>query len=245
MTTTDIREALQTLVQLQTLDHRITDLTRQRDALPAALRSVMREIDVANKALQAERDTAKKLQAAIDERELAIKANEARIADLKRKQGGVKTNKEYQALTLDIENVQLDTGNQEEAELEAMSALEQAKERVAEAERVVRKHEADRDRQQGVLDGKVAGFDKQINALAAERKGVAEALDEELREQYEDLRAYRDGEAVAPVTSEGICQGCMTRITPENMQHVVSGSKLVVCPSCHRILYPKDAPPAS
>ncbi len=233
----DVADSLATLRKLQDVDDRLAELTKQRDAIPAALRGALREVETATADLAAAREVLKRCKVRIDELEMAVTEAEARIKELQTRQNAAKTNKEYAAFNTDIDNARQEIGRSEEAELTVLQEQDTAQEDVADAETHLARCEEARDLRKAGLDEKVADFDARIDALRKERESLVAALDQEVLEDYQDLFEYRKGEAVCGVRRDGICEGCMTPIPPQSMQQVLSGQELVNCTYCKRILY--------
>jgi len=95
---------------------------------------------------------------------------------------------------------------------------------------------------QGEIEAQVAGIERAVAEASALRQAIATRLNRELIERYELIFSRRGGMAVVTV-SDGICQGCYMNIPPQLWNEIIKSEKLILCPSCHRILYSKPTVP--
>ena len=81
---------------------------------------------------------------------------------------------------------------------------------------------------------------KELNAERAgfegKRSKLTDGLDPTSLEHYEALRKRKGGVAVVKV-QRGLCQGCRMSLPTHQQQSVRSGSQVVLCASCGRILF--------
>jgi predicted nucleic acid-binding Zn-ribbon protein len=75
----------------------------------------------------------------------------------------------------------------------------------------------------------------ELESKTAERAVVAQEIDPELRELYEDLRAHKKGVGAAALV-DGVCQGCHERVSSVELDHLLHSQGLKRCEHCRRIL---------
>ena len=75
-----------------------------------------------------------------------------------------------------------------------------------------------------------------LRELDERRRGLASKVDQSSLRLYEELRAKKQGRAVAKV-EQGMCQGCRIVLPARDLQRARGSQGLVQCSSCERILY--------
>jgi predicted nucleic acid-binding Zn-ribbon protein len=123
-------------------------------------------------------------------------------------------------------------GAEEDLELEAMEALEEAE---AEHERTVAELDAVRARVSAAAPGmqsRINGLEGEISELELQSAGLWEQVPADLQAQYRRLTRLANP-VVAMV--DGQCQGCHVRLTAHELQELKRGERSA-CQNCGRIL---------
>lgn len=173
------------------------------------------------------------LEAELKENQAILDAADARI---KR----IKTNKEFLALQREI-----DLAKKRKADLEEqiLSIMDKIEKKSAERERIQASFETDRV----ILDEKkekVLGQMKELEGVLYEYQGKDKSLrktvDPSLLSKYDRIKNSKKGLAVVEC-HDGVCMGCHMHIQPQLYNELVRGDRLIICPSCQRILFVKTA----
>lgn len=225
------------LYDLQTLD---LELVAKRQALQ----------DV--EAKLGESDALRAARAALAEAESALKDADRRRRDLdaeledlnarlapqeKKLYGGtVRNPKELLDLQAEVSNLKSLVGQREDLLLEAMEGVDKVRQRLKEAQVGASAAEETWNQEQEELRGQQQTFQAEIAALESRRQERASALDARMLALYEDLRASKQGRAVALV-ARGVCQVCRVSLSMTEVQRARSGAGIVTCSSCGRILH--------
>lgn len=203
-----------------------------------------------------EADTVKREQAILDEQEklAALKAKitlltekqqenqseheeaEARMKDSQNKMLLVQTSREHQALLKEIEDNKKLAKSTEERALQFIEQLDQLNKEVAALEAQCEAEQA----QLAEVKQKAAKEIKRLNAgkksVEGERAEKAAAVSPKLLQRYDKLMLKRHGLAVVAV-KDSVCMGCHMTLPPQQVNEVLKGDKLNLCPTCQRILY--------
>jgi len=225
------------LYRLQLVDSR-TDAIRTRsdeihrilendEALRQAKGLVAETEDVHESALK----NLKGAEGEVKRQRLKIEQTEANLYS-----GTVKNPKELQDLQNEAASLKRYLETLEERQLEAMLEEEDAEAANQAALDELEKVQARLAQQNMALTTELAGLNKELERLDAERQAALNPLDASLLATYENLRQQRNGVAVAEV-SEGACAACGTTLTPSQNQSARSASQIYNCPSCGRILF--------
>lgn len=192
----------------------------------------------AGRAVQERREALRAAEQGFREREWETDELRRKIAPLERRlyEGSVRNPKELEDLQLDVESLKRQRGEREDQALAAMEALDQAQQALDEAQRTLQELTDAHQAEQRELLGRGASLEGEIAALVGERAEQATRIDEALLRLYDQLRATRQGRAVAKVEG-GACQGCRISLPMNLRQRARGGSEVVQCNNCERILY--------
>ncbi|HKP13632.1 MAG TPA: C4-type zinc ribbon domain-containing protein, partial [Blastocatellia bacterium] len=122
--------------------------------------------------------------------------------------------------------------------------------RMEEADRLdaeIKERTPDVERKRQEADQALAAFDaereaaeQQIAALNERRQQIAAQVSKPLFAAYDRLARSRRGQALSPISSEGICSVCRVRVRPKVFSDVRRGDQMITCENCGRILYYKS-----
>ena len=229
---------LKTLIDLQGVDTRIAALDAEAARLPkeiaaihTAINAVKQEVDAA----KARIDITRKDQRA-KEKDLEVIA--AKRAKLEARLYEVKTNKEYSAALLEIEESKQEKAKTEEEILALMELQERLGVEVREAEKRFKTREEQARQDESVVRKKLEAVEQELAGVRGDRNGRATDLPAGLLSDYERLLRARNGVAVAAVGVTAICGGCRVTIRPQAIQELKSAiTAMMRCESCGRYLY--------
>lgn len=228
---------LQTLIALQGLDARISGLESEAARLPGQIEALYAALADAKKAVETIKskvDTTRK--------DLRTKEKDLEVANVKRQKlegrlYEVKTNKEYSAVLLEIEEAKQEKAKTEEDILGLMELQERLAVEIKDAEQRLKAREEQARQDEAVVRKKLAGVQQELAAVRAERAARAKELTASVLASYDRILKARGGVAVAAVSSAGVCGGCRMSIRPQAVQELRAGAGLMVCESCGRYLY--------
>jgi len=240
-----MNEQLQSLIRLQDLDKEIAQLAQKvagiapqieetRIHLAAAERALVEGKAAVDKARKDHRAAEKHLEEQIEKRR--------KFQD---QQSKVKTNKEYQALMGELENLKKEETGVEDQILAQMEAQAEAEKLLPGLSAEVAREKAEFAEKEKVLRGEEARLRAELAAAQQTRVTVVAQIEPEDLQTYQRILKLR-GSAVAEVRDE-FCLGCRTKLPAQNYMDVMRSDKILGCPNCHRILYyvkPEIHPPA-
>ena len=237
---------VEALIGLQEVDGRIRELEMELKDLPRRKALEMARLSGVSADLQAAKAGEDYVNGRVKGLESDAQALKEKIQQLKMAQAGLKTNKEYQQYSVQIDLVSHDLETLENSQIAAMDDLPAAQARIADAQ-------ARYDAEKGGVDRFCAEIDERIAAVQAElveaqkaRVEAAKAVtDPKFLLYYERLRTKRWPVVVA-LTHDGVCDGChlvqppsVGQLADANLRNGEAGrpQSIVACTMCGRILY--------
>ncbi len=150
--------------------------------------------------------------------------------------GTVRNPKELADMQQDLDMLKRQRTGVEDRALEAMAVTEETAAALQEARAALKETERSRAEENERLAQDRERLLQEIATLEARRERQAAVVDPQTTRLYEALRTTRQGRAVVRV-ERGLCQGCRISLPSNVLSRARSGSVLVQCTSCERILY--------
>jgi predicted nucleic acid-binding Zn-ribbon protein len=232
-----VDQQLQTLISLQAIDTRIAALEADAARLPREIAAIHAALEEAKKQVDQTKtrlDTARKDQRA-KEKDLEVvqtkrAKNEARLYE-------VKTNKEYSAVLIEIEEIKQEKARMEEEVLVLMEAQERLTGDIRDAEVRLKQRESQGHTEEAALKEQLRVIEIDLAAARSERKELTGKLPLNILSDYDRILRARGGLALVPVAKPSFCGACRMTITPQRLQELRAQSSLIPCESCGRYLY--------
>jgi len=234
---------LKNVIELQQVDLKIAELTKQIDSLPAQIQSLHSTLD---EFIHAQEDRKKRLAAnQHDRKELDgdIKVIQEKITKHKDQLYQVKTNDQFRAMTKEIEGEEAKVRSIEDEILEKMLEAEDLQKRLQEAAARLESEKSRVAVEVARLESEQKADDAERRILQARRDELQESLSEATRSLYQRIRTARRGIAVAQV-SGGLCTACDVLLRPQVYNEVRTNEVLLTCENCGRIIYYAEPAPA-
>lgn len=236
-------EDISRLMSLQILDRQLLEL-EQTLATIAGRVETLREENGRNQA-ELQRLTEEDQQSAATrkkaEKELA--EGEARIRNKRMRLNLVRTDKELQALTHEVESLK-DTNSRLETELLAMAeGADPRTARIKELGELIAKGRTALTEAEKEIAAQVEDLKSSIAQKRGERDQAAAQVQPGLLQRYNTLFSRRQGMAVA-LAKGGSCMGCRRLLPPQLFNEIQKHIQIHFCPSCQRILYFEKEQPA-
>jgi len=227
---------LKNVIELQQVDLKIAELTKQIDSLPAQIQALHSRLD---EFLHAQEERKKRLAAnQHDRKELDgdIKVIQEKITKHKDQLYQVKTNEQFRAMTKEIEGEEAKVRAIEDTILEKMLEAEEIQKHVQEAAARLESEKALVAAEVARLEAEQRSDDDERRGLQARRNELQDSLSESTRNLYDRIRPARRGMAVAEVRG-GLCTACNVLVRPQIYNEVRTNEVLLTCENCGRIIY--------
>ena len=231
-----MQEKIMALYELQKIDSRIDGINKVKGELPLEVASLEDEIaglqtriDNINKEIDDFKTLTKQRSREVDEARIAI-------ANYKEQQNNVRNNREFDAISKEIEFQELNIELAEKRLKEYAAGIKTKKAHADETEARKSERMEDLNVKKAELEGIEAETASQIEELQKSADAAMAKIDERLLTAYRRIRSnVRNGLAVVTVKRDA-CGGCFNRIPPQRQAEIRQGKKIIVCEYCGRIL---------
>jgi hypothetical protein len=237
-----LREQIEILASLQNVDREIREKSGVKVVLLAEIQKKEEEIQTKRADIALFRAEWSEKDKQRQEKEQLLQEESKKATEKRMRMNRIKNIKELQALQREIDQIKLGNSQLEEELIKLLEEAESYASALRAKEEELKQLEAAWREKQGEIEAQVAGIERAVAEASALRQAIATRLNRELIERYELIFSRRGGMAVVTV-SDGICQGCYMNIPPQLWNEIIKSEKLILCPSCHRILYSKPTVP--
>ncbi len=231
-----ISQKLQALYALQCVDSKIDQIKVIKGELPIQLKDLEDELEGLNTRIQNHEATIKGFEGDVIKLKNTVKDCETLIAKYEKQQENVKNNREFEALSKEIEMQKLEIQLCEKRQKDAALKITDRKQQLE-----VTRKKADLKAKE--RDSKKVELEKIIKETEAEEREISTNLtvlrapiEERLLVAYDKIRkAYRNGMGVVKVERNS-CGGCFSKVPAQLQLELAQRKKIIVCEGCGRIL---------
>ncbi len=234
-----IEEKLQHLYELQKIDTEIDKIKTLRGELPLEVQDLEDEIAGLETRLENYKNEINEASKSIAAKKQEILKSEELIKKYTEQLDNVRNNREYDALSKEVEfqKLEIELQNKRIREAQKLKAEKEVDLEIAKKQHEEKKN--DLDAKKAELDDIIAETHKDEENLTKKSEELAANIDERLLTAYRKIRANaRNGLAVVTVDRDA-CGGCFNKIPPQRQLDIRSRKKIIVCEYCGRILIDK------
>lgn len=234
-----VEEKLKSLYKLQEIDSKRDAISKLRGELPLEVEDLEDEVAGLQTRISKYDEELKENKSSIAAKKNEIEEHQALIKRYTEQQNNVRNNREFNALSKEIEFKELEI-ELAEKHIKEFSAKESfKKETIKEAKASLKEKTALLKEKKSELKEVVAETEKEEKALEKKSEKLLKELEERLSIAYERIRSNaRNGLAVVTVSRDA-CGGCFNKIPPQRQLDIRARKKIIVCEHCGRILIDK------
>ena len=231
-----MQEKIMALYELQKIDSKIDEINKVKGELPLEVQDLEDEMAGMKTRIEHINAEIEELNTLTKQRKREVDQAKIMIGNYKEQQNNVRNNREFDAITKEIEYQELEIVLAEKRLKEYSAGVKAKKLQLEEAENLSVERAADLAAKKAELEGIEAETAPLVAEYAAQGERVKEKIDERLLAAYDRIRRnVRNGLAVVTVKRDA-CGGCFNRIPPQRQVDIRQGKKIIICEYCGRIL---------
>jgi uncharacterized protein len=235
-----IEKKLIALFTLQQNDSKIDRIKIVRGELPLEVEDLEDEVAGLETRIDNYIQEIEMLDKQIADKQMAIKESQGLIKRYEEQQNNVRNNREYDALTKEVEFQNLEIQLAEKRIREFTAQLTMSKEEIENAQHELSDRRNDMEAKRSELTDIVAETELEEKELNTKSEQQQRLIEERLLIAYKRIRKNaRNGLAVVPVERDA-CGGCFSYIPPQRQLDIKLHKKIIVCEFCGRILVDKE-----
>ena len=231
-----MEEKIEALYKLQQIDSKIDEIEKIKGELPLEVQDLEDEVAGLQTRIDKINGEIEELTALTRQRRRETDEAKMMIEKYEEQQQNVRNNREFDAITKEIEYQKLEIDLCAKR-LKEYSAEMKVKKKLAEdAETLFSERNIDLENKKNELASIESETAEEMAALRAQVAEAQSKIDERLLTAYQRIRGnMRNGLAVVTVKRDA-CGGCYNRIPPQRQVDIRQNKKIIVCEYCGRIL---------
>jgi predicted nucleic acid-binding Zn-ribbon protein len=231
-----VEQKLKALYDLQTIHTKIDRIRQVRGELPMEVADLEDDVAGLETRIQKIKNELDDLEDDIVTRKNVIRDAQANIKKYEAQLNDVKNNREYDAISKEVEiqglDIQVSEKKIREYGFEITSKTQIYDKALAELEG----RRADLEAKKAELNNITSETEKDEAELTSEAEAAKQNIDERLLIAYTRLRGNaKNGLAVVTIQRDS-CSGCFNQIPPQRQSDIRQRKKIIVCEHCGRIL---------
>jgi predicted nucleic acid-binding Zn-ribbon protein len=234
-TETTIAQKLEALLKLQTIDSALDNIKKVRGDLPEEVRDLEDEIEGLQTRLAKFQSEVENFETQISNYRNAKRDSEKLIVKYKEQQMNVRNNREFEAISKEIELQGLEMEISDKRIKEIDFKVLNKNDEIAGVESNLFERSKDLELKKKELQVIIAESEEDEIKSLKDREKALKTVDARLLKSYDKLRSNaRNGLAVVMV-KRGACGGCFSSVPPQRQTDIKDKKKLLVCEHCGRI----------
>lgn len=231
-----VPQKLKALYELQLIDSKVDEIQTLKGELPVEVQDLEDDIAGLETRINSLDDSISELEKTIAKYRNDIKTAEELIMKYNKQQDNVKNNREYEALTKEIELQKLDIQLANKRIREAEISIQNKNATKESAVNRLQKKHNDLLIKKKELEKIVAETDKEEEKLNKKADRIRKKIEPRLLKGYDKIRnAYRNGLSVVTIERDS-CGGCYNKIPPQVQLEIGMRKKVNTCEHCGRVL---------
>lgn len=227
---------LNALLDLQAVDSQLDDLTKAQGELPEEVEHLENKLQDFRVILHTTQEEITGLEQDIAAQRVNIKAVSTLVKKYEEQQMNVRNNREYDAITKEIDLQRLEVQLSEKRIKNAYERLEEKKLALEQHQGFIEKHQHGLADKQAELQVLVADSQTEAKKLQKQRMSVTKRIDAALVESYERIRSSVRNKLAVVVVKKGACGGCFNEVPPQKQADIKEKKRVIVCEHCGRII---------
>jgi uncharacterized protein len=230
-----LENKLRYLYALQLIDSALDELEELKGDLPAQIRALDEKRAAIAAHLAALEETMRAAFAQRDTADSEIITLKERMEHFKKQQFEVRNNREYDALTkeMDAATENVLRLEKEMESLEGKATL--ARGEIEQTRKQIEELDAELTEKRAALAEVSKSTEEEELKLSHQRQKIVVRITKADLTAYERIRKAKKGKAVVPV-KRGACGGCFARVPPQKLLELRQNARLYTCEHCGRIL---------
>ncbi|MEJ2657609.1 MAG: C4-type zinc ribbon domain-containing protein [Desulfobacterales bacterium] len=235
-----MKEQIRVLVKLQDLDTESAKIASALNGVTKKLENLDSGLKEIEQSINDQESIADELKKQYRDHESDVKVNLARNKKNQEKLRAVKTNKEYQSMLKEIEDLKAKNSSIEDKMIECLDRMDELEKTIAKKQNEYSRLAEQIKNEKENIERETEINKKKLEEIGAERNKVVETLDSELFKKYVKIKEQHQGGLAVVSVKDAVCHGCNVNLPPQLYNELFRYDSLKFCPNCQRIIYLKE-----
>ena len=229
-------EDFKLILTIQSTDARVDEIIKEKEEAPKRIQRLKDDVDLLEKSMEQDLSSLGDLKKGSMSLERDLEEIELKLKKSKTKLNDVKSNKEYQAVLKEIEELNELTFQKEEVVIKRMEEIEIQEKECTDNNKRWEQSRKEYESEEKKFLQRMKELEKEVQSLSEQRLKLCQEVDKDLLSSYTALKAHLKSQVVVPVR-DAVCGGCHLGIPPQQYNDLIKGDSLQSCPNCSRIIY--------
>lgn len=231
-----VKEKLEGLYALQQIDSKLAEIEILKGELPIEVSDLEDEIIGLETRIAKLQESVGAIETEVNNHKANMAESESLIERYNSQLDNVKNNREYDALTKEIELQKLEIQLSDKKINDTKGGKIVKEEALAKAEERLDGKKKDLETKKVELEKIISKTEKEENKLKKASEKARKTIDERLLKSYTKISgSYRNGLGVVTV-NRGSCGGCFNRIPPQQIIEIGVMKNIIACEHCGRVI---------
>lgn len=238
-----IEKKLNILLDLQDIDCQLDDFTKVRGELPKEVEDLKTKLADLQTHVHNIQEKISSLEQDIVAQRMSIKAMEVLVKKYEEQQMNVRNNREYDAITKEIDLQKLEMQLAEKKIKSAYERIEEKKLELEQSQGIIEKNRqllAGKQEELQVLVAESQGEERKLNE---QRMQVIQNVDGALLKAYHRIRENVHNKLAVVAVKREACGGCFNKVPPQKQADIKEKKSIITCEHCGRIIADVVLPP--
>jgi len=234
-----VLEELALLIRLQEIDIELANIEAEKGDLPEQIEKLEDQIDYFQSRMDEIKTDIEKINNERVDQSLIV---EAAHENLKKSQSvifNVKTTREYDAISSEIEQSKKMISESERQQLESMANEEDLQKSFDEMQSELDKVNNELNERRSEMDERLESTQEEELSFCHKREKIIGQLKKPVYDHYERIKKLRDGYGISYLT-DGACGYCFSRIPPQRQAEIRRMDDIILCEVCGCIIVNKQ-----
>lgn len=230
-----VAQKLEALLHLQNIDSKLDEILKIRGDLPEEVQDLEDEIMGYQTRIGKFEKEIEALDGEIEQHRLAKKDAEKLINKYKDQQMNVRNNREYDAISKEVELQNLEMELADKKIGEANFKINRKKDEIQEVQHTLNERKKDLETKKKELEVITSENQEDEKRLLTDREKQSEQIEERLLRSYTKIRGNAQNGLAVVLVKRGACGGCFNMVPPQRQVEIREKKKIIVCEHCGRI----------
>ncbi len=226
-----MNQTLEQLIKLQEIDHRLMEIKEHMGDLPMMVESQELEITTIQADNEQKQERIAQINKDIRNHESEIEDFSTKLKKYKEQLFLVKSNKEYDAISQEIDHMKTTISESETVQLQFEEEKTELEETIKLNTNKIESTSESLSSNQIALQSAMAETTHEQEKLESNRNILFKDIEPTYLSQYETLRNAREGVGMASIIGSA-CGGCYSQLPPQIVIEIKENKQIITCPSC-------------
>ncbi|MFH0728353.1 MAG: C4-type zinc ribbon domain-containing protein [Pseudomonadota bacterium] len=231
-----MKEKLVVLIDLQALEAEMAHVQSALQQIPGTLEALDAGFMELQAGLSEKTTFISEIKKEYRAKEAEEQMNLSRIKKSRERMDSVKTNKEYQSLLKEIQDIEEKNSLLEDEMLAGLDRMENGEKTVLKLKEEMALMEKKVTDQKAIVTRKAEALKQRQAELEQQLEVRIKAVDAEILKIYNSVKLRVGAIAIVPVHN-AVCKGCHLNMPPQMYNELHRQDSLKFCPHCHRMIY--------